>query len=169
MSDPHPAPGNQPTVPDPTYLNVLKADMAARAAAADPPGSAFTGAPAEASADVRAAVDALAPQLLSLAGDIYSYAELAFEEHRSAGRIADQVEAAGIEVERGAYGLDTALCARFGPSGRRTIGICAEYDALPDIGHACGHNVIAATGVGAFLAIARAYACLLYTSPSPRD
>ncbi|WP_286956594.1 M20 family metallopeptidase [Brevibacterium sp. UBA7493] len=158
MPGPHPAPGSQPTVPDPTYLNLLKADMAARAAAANPPGSAFTGAPVEATAEVRAAVDALAPQLLSLASDIYGYAELAFEEYRSAGRIAAQIEAAGIDVERGAYGLDTALCARFGPSTGRTIGICAEYDGLPDIGHACGHNVIAATGVGAFLAIARAYA-----------
>lgn len=148
---------SQPTVPDPTYLHLLTAEMDARAAAAEPPESPFAGAPETATAKVRAAVDELAPQLLSLASDIYGYAELAFEEHRSAARIAEQVEAAGIEVERGAYGVETALCARFGPDTGRTIGICAEYDALPEIGHACGHNVIAATGVGAFLAIARAY------------
>ena len=60
-----------------------------------------------------------------------------------------------MEPRVGVHGLDTAVRAEVGSDTGRTIAILAEYDALPGIGHACGHNVIAATGVGAFLALAR--------------
>ncbi|MFC5997898.1 amidohydrolase [Quadrisphaera sp. GCM10027208] len=79
--------------------------------------------------------------------------ELAHEEHRAMDRCAGVLEQAGIEVERGAYGLPTAFAARFG-SGDTHVVLCAEYDALPEVGHACGHNVIAAAAVGAGLVLA---------------
>src|SRR5262249_58574080 len=59
----------------------------------------------------------------------------------------------GLAVGRGAYQIQTAFVARFG-SGPLNVGICAEYDALPGVGHACGHNVIAALSTGAAIAAA---------------
>ena len=63
------------------------------------------------------------------------------------------LEDEGLEVERSAFDLDTAFVARAGRTGPHIAVIC-EYDALPEIGHACGHNVIAAAGLGAGLAAA---------------
>ena len=60
----------------------------------------------------------------------------------------------GLTPTRHAYGLETAFVAEAGTTGP-VIAVCCEYDALPDIGHACGHNVIAAAGLGAGLAAAR--------------
>ena len=93
-------------------------------------------------------------ELLALSRRIHGQPELAFEEEHAAGWIADVLDAAGFRVERGVCDLPTAFVARAG-SGPLHIAICAEYDALPDIGHACGHNVIAALAVGAGLAAAR--------------
>ena len=103
-----------------------------------------------------AAVDELRPQLEDLSRRIHSNPELRFEEHRAAAWIAEDVERiSGLPVERGVGGLPTALRARAGRSGGPKVVACAEYDALPEIGHACGHNLIAAGAVGAFLALAR--------------
>ena len=93
-------------------------------------------------------------ELLALSRRIHGRPELAFEEEHAAGWIADVLDAAGFRVERGVCDLPTAFVARAG-SGPLHIAICAEYDALPEIGHACGHNVIAALAVGAGLAAAR--------------
>ena len=93
-------------------------------------------------------------ELLALSRRIHGQPELAFEEEHAAGWIADVLDAAGFRVERGVCDLPTAFVARAG-SGPLHIAICAEYDALPEIGHACGHNVIAALAVGAGLAAAR--------------
>ena len=60
----------------------------------------------------------------------------------------------GIEPEVGVYGMDTALRAEIGPAGAPAIAVLAEFDALPGIGHGCGHNVMCANSVGAFLALA---------------
>jgi amidohydrolase len=79
--------------------------------------------------------------------------ETAWEEHRAAARVPMLLEQAGFEVTAGYLGLDTAFLARFG-SGPVRLAICAEYDALPGLGHACGHNLIAANAVGAALALA---------------
>jgi amidohydrolase len=92
-------------------------------------------------------------ELVSLSHRIHAAAELAFAEHRSAAAVAALVEDAGFTVERGVAGLDTAFTARYG-SGELVVGLCAEYDALPGIGHACGHNVVAAASTGAALALA---------------
>ncbi|MEU8761433.1 amidohydrolase [Streptomyces sp. NPDC048659] len=91
--------------------------------------------------------------VIGLSHALHADPELAYEEHRAARRIADLVEGAGFDVTREAYGLPTAFRATAG-SGDLVIGICAEYDALPGIGHACGHNVNGAAAVSAALALA---------------
>ncbi|OZC79974.1 peptidase M20 [Rhodococcus sp. 15-1154-1] len=94
-----------------------------------------------------------APELLALSHSIHSEPELAFEEHRSVAKLTDLLAAHDFEIERGVADLPTAFTATFG-SGDLVIGICAEYDALPEIGHACGHNIIAAAAAGAAVALA---------------
>ena len=94
-----------------------------------------------------------AEALVALSHAVHGDAELAFEEHRSSDRVASLLAASGLDVEHGVAGLDTAFVATAG-SGPLTVAICAEYDALPGIGHACGHNVIAAAAAGAGLALA---------------
>ncbi len=98
------------------------------------------------------AVDAHADRLVELARSLHAEPELAFAEHRSAEKVSGLLEREGFAVERGTAGLDTAFVARTG-SGPLTVAFCAEYDALPGIGHACGHNLIAASSVGAGLAL----------------
>ena len=102
----------------------------------------------------RERLKAAEPELLALSRRIHARPELAFEEERAAGWLADALDGAGFRVERGVHDLPTAFVARAG-SGPLHVAICAEYDALPDIGHACGHNLIAALAVGAGLAAAR--------------
>jgi len=99
------------------------------------------------------AVDGQRPALIDLSTRIHGYPELKFEEHRAAGWLADYLEGIGFSVQRQAYGLPTAFAARLG-SGQPQIAVLCEYDALPGIGHACGHNVIAAAGAGAAAALA---------------
>ena len=101
-------------------------------------------------ADQRAALEAFAL-------DLHAHPETAFDEHRSSAALTGALTAAGFEVEAGVAGLDTAFVARrrFGPGGPR-IALIAEYDALPKIGHACGHNLIAAATLGAARALVRA-------------
>jgi len=98
-------------------------------------------------------VDAAREELIDLSHAIHADAEVGFEEHTSSQRVADALQAAGFAVTHGIGDLDTAVVAEFG-DGPLTVAICAEYDALPGIGHACGHNIIAAAGVGAALALA---------------
>jgi amidohydrolase len=98
-------------------------------------------------------VDGAREQLIDLSHHLHGHPELAFEEVRSSARVADLLARGGLDVEMGICDLPTAFAARAG-QGPLHIGICAEYDALPDIGHACGHNVIAAAAVGAGLALA---------------
>ena len=98
-------------------------------------------------------VAAAAEDLIALSHGVHADAELAFEEHRSSARVAEALSAAGFDVTHGLAGMDTAVDARIG-TGDLTVAICAEYDALPGVGHACGHNVIAAAAVGAGLALA---------------
>lgn len=93
-------------------------------------------------------------RLVAASHDIHDHPELAFEEHRSAGIVADLLRSAGFRTEVGVYGLPTAIEAVSG-TGPMTVTICSEYDALPGIGHACGHNVIATAGVGAAIALAQ--------------
>ena len=98
-------------------------------------------------------IDAARDGLVALSHAIHGDAEVGFEEHTSSRRVAEALAAAGFDVQHGAAGLDTAVVAEYG-TGPLTVSICAEYDALPGIGHACGHNIIAAAAVGAGLALA---------------
>jgi amidohydrolase len=98
-------------------------------------------------------VEAHRGELCQLARDIHADPELAFEEHRAVARIAALLERHGCAVERNFGGLDTSFRARLGDGSAPRVAILAEYDALPEVGHACGHNLIAAGAVGAWLAL----------------
>ena len=100
-----------------------------------------------------ATVAAGAEDLVALSRRLHAHPETAWEEHRAAGWVGEILAAAGFAMTRRYLGLDTALLASAG-SGPYRVGLCAEYDALPGLGHACGHNLIAATAVGAALALA---------------
>lgn len=105
-----------------------------------------------------AAIDARANDLKDLARAIFSYEETAFQEKRSSEALADYLRRAGFEVEWGPAGLETAFVAKFG-RGRPHIGLMGEYDALPEVGHACGHNMIGTISAGAAAAV-KASGCL---------
>ncbi|HEY4102687.1 MAG TPA: amidohydrolase [Polyangiaceae bacterium] len=102
-----------------------------------------------------ACVDELGVELSALSRRIHAHPELCFEERQASAWLGECIEKElGASVERGVGGLETAFRARVG-TGSPTIAILAEYDALPEIGHACGHNLIAGSAVGAFLALAK--------------
>ncbi len=93
------------------------------------------------------------PAAVSLSHDIHAHPELAFEEHRTADVAAGLLQDNGFGIERGIADLDTAFVATAG-SGELVVAICAELDALPEVGHACGHNVIASAAVTAGVGLA---------------
>ncbi|MEQ1872356.1 MAG: M20 family metallopeptidase [Ilumatobacteraceae bacterium] len=98
-------------------------------------------------------VDELADQLVDASHQIHAHPELNFEEVFAHGVLTDMLERNGVKPTRHAYGLETAFDAKVGTTGP-TIAVLCEYDALPGIGHACGHNVIGTAGLGAGLAAA---------------
>ena len=100
------------------------------------------------------AVDRLGNDLEQLSRRIHDHPELAYQEVKAAGWLCDFLGAQGFKVERGVGGVDTAFRATIETGAGPTIAILCEYDALPAIGHACGHNVIAASGAGAGAALA---------------
>ena len=102
----------------------------------------------------RSAIEAAGDALVDLSHRIWDHPELAFEEEQASSWAAGALDDAGFDVQTGVADLDTAFVAEAG-SGPLVIGICAELDALPGIGHACGHNMIAAAGVGAGIGLAR--------------
>ena len=93
-------------------------------------------------------------ELVALSHRIHANPELGFEEEQACAWLCELLEGAGFQVERGVGDLPTAFAARAG-SGPLHLVVCAEYDALPAVGHACGHNVIAAMAAGAGMALAR--------------
>ncbi|KAJ5117184.1 hypothetical protein N7448_004127 [Penicillium atrosanguineum] len=99
-------------------------------------------------------ISSLATPLRELNQKIHEAPELAYEEHRAHDVICDFLVSQGIPTTRHAYGLSTAFEALVGKSPGRYINFNAEYDALPDIGHACGHNLIATASVAGFVALA---------------
>ena len=98
--------------------------------------------------------DSSRDDLIELSHRIHAHPELGFEEEHASTWLCEALNDAGFTVEQGICDLTTAFRARYG-SGPLNIGICAEYDCLPGIGHACGHNIIAASAVGAALASAK--------------
>src|SRR5256886_12648697 len=87
-----------------------------------------------------------------LALEIHARPELAFEERFAATSLADYLESEKVPVQRGAAGLETAFLAEAGAGGP-LVAILGEYDALPGIGHGCGHNLMGTAAIGAFLAL----------------
>src|SRR3954466_6379700 len=101
-------------------------------------------------------VDELSERLIDLSRRIHEHPELSYDERRASGWITEFVESVTQgPIERGTGGMETGFRARAGAKSGPRIAVLAEYDALPEIGHACGHNLIAGAAVGAFLALAR--------------
>lgn len=98
-------------------------------------------------------VDELADMLLDVSHRIHANPELNFEEHFAHGLLTDALEREGLAPHRHAFDLETAFDAAAGRVGP-TVAVLCEYDALPGVGHACGHNIIATAGLGAGLAAA---------------
>ena len=110
--------------------------------------------PAKLLGTISSAIDDQTAALEKLSLDIHANPELRFEEHKAAKWIGELVEKRGFTVERGLAGMPTSFRACAGKKGGPRVAILAEYDALPEIGHACGHNLIAAGAVGAFFGAA---------------
>src|SRR5213594_4202711 len=108
----------------------------------------------DAKAGARERLETTRDDLVALSHRIHAHPELGFEDERASTWLAETLDAAGFKVSRGVCGLPTAFVAEVG-SGPLCVAICAEYDCLPAIGHACGHNVIAAMAAGAGIAAAR--------------
>ena len=103
---------------------------------------------------VTQAVDGIADELEALSRRIHDHPELGYQEKQAAGWLTEFLAAKGFKVESGVAGVETAFRATIETGDGPTIAILCEYDALPGIGHACGHNVIAASGAGAGAALA---------------
>src|SRR5207244_1170849 len=106
------------------------------------------------------AVDRLGDDLERLSRTIHDNPELAYQEVKAAGWLTEFLSGQGLTVERGVGGIDTAFRATIETGAGPTIAIMCEYDALPAIGHACGHNAIATAGAGAGAALAAVRASL---------
>jgi amidohydrolase len=105
--------------------------------------------------DIQHAVDGIADELEELSRRIHDHPELAYQEVQACAWLSAFLEAKGFHVERGVGGVPTAFRATVSGAGPGpTVAIMCEYDALPGIGHACGHNVIATSGAGAGAALA---------------
>ncbi|PZO56953.1 MAG: amidohydrolase, partial [Pseudoxanthomonas suwonensis] len=166
-------PGSDPVPPSTDYVDQLEAQTKALMATQSHPGSDFAGAPAALREALEAEVEAVHGELVELMLDLYEHPEVAFEEVRSSRAIVEVLRKHGIEAELGAHGVETAIRAEIrgaaasdaegatgaegdaaAAPGAPTLAVLSEYDALPVVGHGCGHNVIAVMGLGAFLALA---------------
>ena len=101
------------------------------------------------------AIDAAREELFGIALDIHAHPELNYQEFHAAKLLSDTLEAHDFAVERGIGGVETAFRATLegGAGDGPTVAVLAEYDALPEIGHGCGHNLIAMAGLGAGLGV----------------
>lgn len=164
---------SKPTVPSDAIQRRFAEETQVRKAAAGPAASLADGegSPAELREALAAAVEGLAGEIVALSHAVHDNPEVGYEERFAVSTVADLLRAHGIEPDVGVYGMETALRAEFtgtvgnadnvgavGNAGNAdspapAIAILAEYDALPGIGHGCGHNVMAGNSVGAFLAL----------------
>jgi len=102
---------------------------------------------------VVSAIDAIAAELIEVSHAIHAHPELAFQERFACGLLRDTLARHDLPVSTGVYTLETAFASEFGGGSGPTVAVLAEYDALPGIGHACGHNIIATTALGAMLGL----------------
>ncbi|HUG15239.1 MAG TPA: M20 family metallopeptidase [Thermomicrobiales bacterium] len=101
-----------------------------------------------------AKVDAIAPELFEISDWMYRNPELGHQERGAVARLTAALERHGASVERQIAGMETAFRATFpGRVGEPVVAILAEYDALPEVGHGCGHNIIATAAIGAGIAV----------------
>jgi len=99
---------------------------------------------------IQQAIEAYSPDLKELAAHIGAHPELGHEEFQASARLTEELERLGFRVERGTLGLPTAFVAEYRAAGPGpTVALLAEYDALPEIGHACGHHLICTMALGA--------------------
>ncbi len=147
-------------------MSVLVAALLLAAAPTGP--SAVSKAELRKKQAVTASIDARRAELVSLADQVWAFAETALRETRSAALLADYAEKQGFRVERGVAGMPTAFVASYG-QGRPVIAVLGEYDALPGLsqkavperialqtgapGHGCGHNLFGAASLGAAIAV----------------
>lgn len=164
---------SKPTVPSDAIQRRFAEETQARKAAAGPAASLADGegSPAELREALAAAVEGLAGEIVALSHAVHDNPEVGYEERFAVSTVADLLRAHGIEPDVSVYGMETALRAEFtgavgnadnvgavgnadnADSPAPAIAILAEYDALPGVGHGCGHNVMAGNSVGAFLAL----------------
>ena len=118
-------------------------------------------------AELRPLLDSRLTTLIDVAADLHAHPEIRFTETHAAARLTAELELGGFAVQRGYAGLETAFVGRWSTptadDDSPTVAVFCEYDALEEIGHACGHNVIAASGLGAGLLVKAA----LEASPAP--
>lgn len=113
-------------------------------------GAADLGWLRDLATELRQNAEIIAPELTGLSHAIHEFPELRFTEHQAARRLREFLAAQGFDVTQGVAGMPTAFLAeRAFSAGGPVIGVFCEYDALPEIGHGCGHNIIAAAGAGA--------------------
>ena len=98
-------------------------------------------------------IDARSKDLVSISHQLHEKPETNFEEHFAHKILTDYIADSKVKVTRGAFELDTAFDVRINGGNGPTVAVLCEYDALPGIGHACGHNIIATAGLGAGLAL----------------
>ncbi|BDA64385.1 amidohydrolase [Actinomyces capricornis] len=146
----------RPTTPSRAIQERMAAETAERAGLTGPATALQdgAGAPGPLRTRLAEAIEQLAPQIVALSHDIHDHPETGYQEHHAVAAVAGLLRDHGIEPAVGVYGMDTALRAGIGQGPAGTIAILCEYDALPDIGHGCGHNVMCANSTGAFLALA---------------
>ena len=101
---------------------------------------------------IKASLDKLIPSLEEVNDWMYENPELGFEEYKTSKHLINYIRSNGLEVKNPVGGLDTAFSSSIGTSGPLVV-LCVEYDALPEIGHACGHNIIATASIGAGIAL----------------
>ncbi|HEX8960048.1 MAG TPA: M20 family metallopeptidase [Geobacteraceae bacterium] len=104
---------------------------------------------------IAATIESRREEIAAIVEELYRFPETGLQEHQSAALLTGILEREGFSLERGLAGLDTAFRATYGVAGP-AIAIIAEMDALPGVGHACGHNIIAAAAVGAAIALRHA-------------
>lgn len=111
---------------------------------------------------VTGAVNGARRELADIALDIHAHPETNYQEYHAAAVLSDTLEKHGFSVERGSGGVETAFRATLegGAGDGPAVAILAEYDALPDLGHGCGHNLIAMTAIGAGLGVQAALGSL---------
>lgn len=142
------------------YLARVLADAQEAAETAEPPASPQAGAPAHIRLTVSDAVERIVPDAVALAEELHADPETAFREFRAVSAVGLLLARHQTPCEAGAFGLPTAFDARVGSGNAPRVAVLAEYDALPELGHACGHNIICATAVAAFFGAAAVVADL---------